>query len=100
MLAITLDQVRTGASVLSAGFVALSAISAWTMKTVAKKAIVAVLFAALAIGVWSQRASVTSCASNAAKNVLASDTTCTFFGFDVAIPTGVGRSAPRAQSTP
>lgn len=91
VLAITLNQVKAVASALTVLFAATSAISAWMIKTVAKKIAVAVIFAALAIGVWTQRSAVTQCASDAKSNALSADTTCTFFGADVSIPTRAGR---------
>lgn len=90
MIAITLRQVQAIGTIVSVAFGALSIASAWLMKTVAKKVMLAVVFAALALVVWTQRGQVQSCANDVKSNALRSDTTCTFFGADVKIPTGAG----------
>lgn len=89
-LAVTLDQVKFAGTALTLGFSVLSAASAWLMKTMAKKVTIAVIFGILAVVVWTQREAATGCASDAAANVGSADTSCTFLGIDVTIPTGLG----------
>ncbi|MGB0112524.1 MAG: hypothetical protein WBP59_04845 [Ilumatobacteraceae bacterium] len=98
MFAITLDQAKTvavmGATALLVGAIA----SFWVMKTVMQKVLVAVLLAALAFAVWTQRTALQDCADKvqdsyerAGTNVTIADTECSFFGVDVTI------SDPRSE---
>lgn len=90
MFAITLDQVKAIGAVISGAFFSFSVASAWLVKAMTKKIIIVVVFALLGLGAWTQRAAAQSCVSDARANALKGDTTCTFFGFDVTIPTAAG----------
>lgn len=89
-LAVTLDQVKFAGAALTMVFAVMSAVSAWLVKAVTKKIAIAVVFAILAVIVWTQREAATGCATDAAANVGSADTSCRFLGIDVTIPTGAG----------
>ncbi len=71
--------------VIIAAFVLMGILSAWLIKTVVTKLIVAVVAVGLAIAVYSQRASLQDCADKAKAN-LGKEVSCTFFGTEVKVP--------------
>jgi protein-S-isoprenylcysteine O-methyltransferase Ste14 len=88
MTALSLETAKTIAIVVALVFVAFAVISAWVIKTLVTKVIVIVLMAGLALGVWTQRATLQDCATKAKEKASALDAsglTCTFFGTDVEI---------------
>lgn len=94
MLALTLEQATRFAMVAALVLVALAVVSAWLMKTVTQKVALAVVLGALAVLVWTQRTSLQDCADRVRSDAGASqagasqlDTTCSFLGRDVTIPT-------------
>lgn len=91
MLALTLDQAKTAATIAAIGLVVLAIGSAWLMRTVAQKLALVAILGLLAVVVWSQRASLQECAdkvrAEARTQVTRVDTTCNFFGRDVDIST-------------
>lgn len=91
MLAVTVDQVKAGAAVAAAALVVLAIGSAWLMRTIVQKAVVAVVLVVLAAVVWTQRGSLDDCADQVRASGGRSDTTCSFFGRDVTIATDRGR---------
>lgn len=87
MSALTLDTVKNAALIGAAVFVVGSVVAAVLLRTIAQKLAVAAIFALVALLLWTQRASLESCAElvrDAAGSPEA--TTCTFFGRDVEIP--------------
>lgn len=89
MFALTLEQATRFAMVAAVVLVALAVASAWLMKTVTQKVALAVVLGALAVLVWTQRTSLQDCAERVRSGAGASqvDTTCSFLGRDVTIPT-------------
>lgn len=85
MFAVSLETAKTAAIVIIIAFVVMGVLSAWLIKTVVTKLILIVVLAGLAIGVYSQRASLQDCADRAKSN-LGNEVTCTFFGTDVKVP--------------
>jgi high-affinity Fe2+/Pb2+ permease len=85
MFAVSLETAKTAAIVIIIAFVVMGILSAWLIKTVVTKLILIVVLAGLAIGVYSQRASLQDCADKAKSN-LGNEVTCTFFGTDVKVP--------------
>ena len=89
MFGVTLETAKTAAIVIVIAFVVVGILSAWLIKTVVTKLIVIGLMVALAIGVYSQRASLQDCADREKAKISAGDhsgVTCTFFGTDVKVP--------------
>jgi cobalamin biosynthesis protein CobD/CbiB len=85
MLALTLGQAKTIGILVVIVLIAMAIGSAWLMKTVAQKAVLAAILGLLAILVWTQRASLDDCAERLRAEGLRGDTTCSFFGRDVQI---------------
>lgn len=87
MSALTLDTVKNAALIAAAVFVVGSVVAAVLLRTIAQKLAVASIFALVALLLWTQRASLESCAELVRDAVgTAESTTCTFFGRDVEIP--------------
>jgi len=89
MTAVSLDTAKNIAVIVIVAFVLVGIVSAWMIKTVMTKIIVAVVMAGLAIAVYSQRASLQDCADKA-NNSGGKEVSCTFFGSEVKVP-GVAR---------
>lgn len=88
MIALDLETAKTIGMVAAGAFVVFGILSAWLVKTVVTKIIMIVLMAGIAIGVYSQRASLDDCATRAKAAVGTTDSvTCTFFGTEVDVPT-------------
>jgi hypothetical protein len=92
MFALTLDDAKTIAVVVSTVFAVGAVVSLWIMKSVVQKLAVAALLALLAFAVWSQRVSLQDCADKvqdsyerAGSDVAVPDTECSFFGFTVSV---------------
>ena len=85
MFAVSLETAKTVAIVIIVAFVVMSILSAWLIKTVVTKLIVAVVMIGLAIAVFSQRASLQDCADKAKTN-RGREVSCTFFGTEVQVP--------------
>lgn len=85
MTAVSLDTAKNVGIIVIVAFIAIGIISAWMIKTVMTKIIVAVVMAGLAIAVYSQRSSLQDCADKAKAN-LGREVSCTFFGADVKVP--------------
>lgn len=88
MIALSLESAKTIAIVVVLVFIALSIASALVIKSIVTKLVVVVLFACLALGVWTQRASLQDCADKAQAKAEALDIsglTCTFFGTDIEV---------------
>ncbi len=85
MFAVSLETAKTIGIVIIVGFVLIGVLSAWLIKTVVTKAIVALVMVGLAVAVYSQRASLQDCADKAKSN-LGDEVSCTFFGTEVKVP--------------
>jgi O-antigen ligase len=85
VLALTLDQAK-GAALVAVILLVLGAVaSAWLMKTLVQKAVVALILILVALLVWTQRASLDECADKVKTVGFTGETTCTFFGNDINI---------------
>jgi len=90
---ISLETARNTALVVAAGLAVFAALSAWIVNAIVSKLLTVAVLGALALVVWSQRASLDDCADDVRASLQAAatdDATCTFFGRDVTI------RAPRA----
>ncbi|MCU1392177.1 MAG: hypothetical protein JWM34_605 [Ilumatobacteraceae bacterium] len=85
VLALTYDSAKNIAIAVIAAFIVFAVISAKIAASGTKKIIGVVIFAALAIGVWSQRQSLQDCASKVRAEGGSGDATCRFFGNDIVI---------------
>jgi uncharacterized membrane protein YqjE len=88
MLALTLDQAKNGAIVAAVVLLVLAVVAARLVQAIIGKVIATVILLALVAIVWSQRASLQSCADelrDKATRLDSSTTTCTFLGFDVEV---------------
>jgi hypothetical protein len=91
VLALTVDAAKNAAIVILLGLLVLGVIVVRFTKTVASKAITLLVVAGVALGVWTQRASMADCASkvkDAAVGTGKPTTNCRFFGaeVDVSVP--------------
>jgi hypothetical protein len=87
MLALTLDQAKTIATLAVAVLVVGAIGSAWLMKEIMQKVALVVILGLLAVLVWTQRSSLDDCADRVRAAGFSDDTTCSFFGRDVTIST-------------
>ncbi len=88
MIALSLESAKTVAIVVVIAFVALSVISALVIKSIVTKLIMVILMACIALGVWTQRTSLQTCADRAKATAEAQDAsglTCTFFGTEIKV---------------
>lgn len=88
MFGITLETARNVAVAVVGGLVVIAIASAWLVKQIASKLILAGVLVGLALLVWSQRASLDDCAARVQSTLregAVDDTTCTFFGRDIKI---------------
>ena len=93
MTAVTVETMKTIAIVTVVVLVLLAAVTAKVMASITQKVISVVVLAALAGLVWSQRASLSDCASTIKEQAetatnakqLPTSTTCTFFGYEVEV---------------
>ena len=89
MFGLSLETAKTAAIAIAGGFVLISILSAWLIKTVVTKVIVIVVMLGLAAAVYSQRASLQDCADREKAKIEAGDksgVSCTFFGKTVKVP--------------
>ncbi len=80
--ALTLDSAKKIAIIAVGVLILVALISAKVVAGVTKKAILLLVFAALALGVFSQRQALQRCADRIAPG---QETVCTFFGTDIHI---------------
>ncbi len=86
MLALTLSSAKNIAILIVGVLIVAAIISAKLVASVTKKAILLLVFAALALGVFTQRQALQSCADKVKSGVSSStEATCNFFGTDVHI---------------
>lgn len=87
MSGLTLETARNAALIGAVVFVVGAIVSAVLLRTIAQKLAVAVIFALVALLLWTQRASLETCAELVRTSLSGPDTvTCTFFGRDVEVP--------------
>lgn len=87
MPTLDLDTVRLLALIGAVLFVLGAVVSAVLLRTISQKLAVASIFVLLALLVWSQRASLETCAEIVRGSVVTQDgAMCTFFGREVEIP--------------
>ncbi len=89
MLAIDIEAAKKIGLVLMVGFAVFAVVSAVVIKKIITKIIFIVILGGLALGVWTQRVAVQSCAdkvqtSTSVGGVTA--TSCKFFGTEVKLP--------------
>jgi uncharacterized membrane protein len=89
MTALTVDQAKNTAVIAVIVLVVLSIASAMIIKNIVGKVISIVLFAGLALGAYTQRANLKTCADRAQAEVESNATnptlSCTFFGRDIKV---------------
>ena len=85
MLALSIDSAKNIAILVMIVLVLFAVLAAKLVANATKKAIFVLAFGALALGVWSQRQSLQSCADNVKANI-GEATTCSFLGKEVSIP--------------
>lgn len=89
MLAINLQAAKNLAIFITIGFVVLSLVMGMVVKNVMAKLIMVLLMLGLALGVWTQRKALDTCADTVKADLAAGSdngTTCTFFGTQIEIP--------------
>lgn len=95
--ALNLSQAKNGSIVAIVVCVAIVLLVIRFISSLVVRLVLSVVFAALGVGIYSQRASLLDCAEKVTESVAADaatgDVTCTFFGRDVTIsldtsPTG------------
>jgi hypothetical protein len=89
MLAIDLQAAKNLAIVVAIGFVVLSLVMGMIIKNVMAKLIMVLLMLGLALGVWTQRKALDSCADTVTADLASgtdNGTSCTFFGTKIDIP--------------
>ncbi len=87
--AIAVDTAKNVALGVAIGAVVLAVLSAVLIKAVVSKLIAIGLLLVIAVAVWSQRTSMDDCADRVRDQLAsgsADDTTCSFFGRDVTVP--------------
>lgn len=94
-LALSVESVETGSIVAIVVVVLLALLAVKLLASMVMRVISLVVFAALGIGIWSQRANMVDCADQvrtaveAGADAAAARIVCEFFGYevDVALPT-------------
>jgi hypothetical protein len=91
MSALSVDSAKNIAIVVVVVFVVLSILSAVVIKSIVTKVIMILLLGGLALGVWTQRSSLSDCVDKAQAEITtgsagAGTITCTFFGTDIDVP--------------
>lgn len=87
MFALSLDQAKTVAVVVAVILLVAAAVSAWVMKQIVQKLVVAGVFIILAVVVWTQRTSLQDCADQV--RTTRGSAECSFFGQDVTVNTSL-----------
>ena len=85
MTALTVDSAKNLAIALAVGLVALMLLMAVVIKNITTKLVTVLIIAGLAFGVWTQRASLQTCADKV-RSGTETDSTCSFFGSDINVP--------------
>ena len=85
MPALSLESAKDLAIGAVVVFVVMAVISAWVIKHTVTKLLAVVLTAGLALGAWTQRSNLQSCAERAVV-AASSSVSCTFFGTTIDVP--------------
>ncbi len=85
MLALTYSSAKNVAIIVVIVLAAFALLIAKIMTSVSRKALTLLIFAGLALGVWTQRQSLQSCADNVKAVPNGRIATCSFFGQDITI---------------
>jgi protein-S-isoprenylcysteine O-methyltransferase Ste14 len=85
MLALSLAQAKNIAIVVVVILVVIALLTAKFVASVTKKALLLLVLAAVALGVWTQRQSLQTCADNVRDRAPGTVATCSFFGNDITI---------------
>ncbi|MEI2706222.1 MAG: hypothetical protein V9E89_13435 [Ilumatobacteraceae bacterium] len=88
MLALTVESAKNLGLVVTVGLVVLALFAFWTITAFAKKLVTTAILAALALGVWTQRADVKECGRNLRARVevgAPGKLSCTFFGTKIGL---------------
>jgi hypothetical protein len=88
MAGISLDTIRTLATVGAVGFVVIALLAGILLKSLAQKAAFLVIFGLLALLIWTQRQSLEDCAAvvQASLQSGGQKASCSFLGLNVTIP--------------
>jgi high-affinity Fe2+/Pb2+ permease len=91
MIALSVDSAKNLAIGLAILFLVLSIVSALIVKKIVTKIILVVLLAGLALGAYTQRASLKDCVEKGQQEIESGTAgvgsiTCTFFGTDIEVP--------------
>lgn len=85
MPALSLESAKDLAIGAVVVFLVLAAMSAWVIKHTITKLLAVVLTAGLALGAWTQRTNLETCAQRAVV-AATNSVTCTFFGTSIDVP--------------
>lgn len=92
VVGINLDTARNIAIVVVVTAGVLAVLSAWLMKAIISKLAGTLVLGVIALLAWTQRTALDDCAADVRDrvtgDVVVDDTTCTFFGRDVAVGAG------------
>ena len=83
MLALSLSTAKNIAIIVVGVLLVAAIITAKLVASVTKKAIALLVLGALALGVWTQRQSLQSCADKVKSDAASGEVSCTFFGTDI-----------------
>ena len=91
MSALSVDSAKNLAIGVAVVFLALSIVSAIVVKKIVTKIILVVLLGGLALGAYTQRASLKDCVEKGQQEIESGaagvgSITCTFFGTDIEVP--------------
>ncbi len=85
VLALSLDQAKNAALVVVVLLLLGAVASAWLMKTLLQKVVLAIILVLVALLVWTQRVALDECADKVQTAGFTGGTTCTFLGNDITI---------------
>jgi hypothetical protein len=88
MAGISLDTIRTLATIGSIGFLVVALVAGILLKSLAQKAAFLTIFGLLALLVWTQRQSLEDCAAVVQASFVTdgAEVQCSFLGMSVTIP--------------
>jgi hypothetical protein len=88
MAGISLDTIRTLATVGAVGFVVIALLAGILLKSLAQKGAFLAIFGLMALLIWTQRQSLEDCAAVVQASLQAGGpkATCSFLGFSVTVP--------------
>jgi len=86
VLGLSLDAAKDLALYIALGALVVAVVSAIVVRAIVSKLITVVVLGALAIVVWTQRLALQDCAADVRDQIAMDDTTCTFLGRQVTVP--------------